>query len=91
MPNALAGLTPYAQVGILPGASSARPGYTEHPSGAALPATTPGAGSTNVGKPWSPDSPIFWVGVLVAAAIGLVGASFKVHAGPAHAGASIGK
>lgn len=60
-------------------------------AGAGLPATS---ASSNDGadKPWHPDSPIFWIAVIAAASFaGIVGASVKVHAGPAAAGASVGK
>jgi hypothetical protein len=40
----------------------------------------------------SPDSGAFWLaGVIIATALGIAGASVRVHAGPAKAGASIGK
>lgn len=43
-------------------------------------------------SPFSPDSGAFWLGaVIVATALGIAGASVKVHAGPARAGASLGK
>lgn len=40
---------------------------------------------------FSPDSGAFWLGgLIVLTALGIAGASVKVHAGPARAGASIG-
>ncbi|MFE7413141.1 hypothetical protein [Streptomyces laurentii] len=60
-------------------------------AGAGLPATST---SSNDGgdKPWHPDSPIFWVAMIgIASFVGIVGASVNLHAGPARAGASIGK
>lgn len=60
-------------------------------AGAGLPATS--AASNDGGdRPWSPDSPIFWIAVIAAASFaGIVGASVNLHAGPARAGAQIGK
>ena len=43
-------------------------------------------------SPLSPDSAAFWLaGLIVLTALGIAGASVKVHAGPARAGASFGK
>jgi hypothetical protein len=42
-------------------------------------------------KPWSPDSPLFWVGVLLAAAVGLVGFATELRAGPVRAGVKVGE
>ncbi len=33
--------------------------------------------------PWSPDSPLFWVGVAIAATFGLIGFSTHYHVGRA--------
>lgn len=41
--------------------------------------------------PWSPDSPLFWFGILAAASVGLMGYSTTVRVGPAKAGLEIGK
>jgi hypothetical protein len=62
-------------------------------AGAGLPSTSAGASAHDQGdSPWHPDSPIFWVAVIAAASFaGIVGASVNLHAGPAKAGASIGK
>jgi hypothetical protein len=60
-------------------------------AGAGLPASS---SSSNDGgdKPWHTDSPLFWVAVIAAASFaGIVGASVNLHAGPARAGASVGK
>lgn len=70
-------------------------GATSGPSaaGAGLPVTSASSTVTDGGdKPWHPDSPIFWVAVIMAASFaGIVGASVHVKAGPARAGASVGK
>lgn len=62
-------------------------------AGAGLPATSAGASAHDQGdSPWHPDSPIFWVAVIAACSFaGIVGASVNLHAGPAKAGATLGK
>lgn len=62
-------------------------------AGASLPASSPSTSHGDGGdKPWSPDSPIFWVAVITAFSIaGIVGASVNLHAGPVRAGGAIGK
>lgn len=60
-------------------------------AGAGLP-TSSGTSGDGGDKPWSPDSPIFWIAALALASFaGIVGASVNLHAGPARAGASVGK
>lgn len=44
----------------------------------------------SMAKPWSPDSPMFWVGVLLAAAVGLIGFATELRVGPARASAKLG-
>lgn len=39
---------------------------------------------------WHPDNPIFWVGVVAAAACGLIGFTVTGRAGPARASAGVG-
>lgn len=42
--------------------------------------------------PWHPDSPQFWLLLLLGGTVfGIVGASVQFRAGPARAGASLGK
>jgi hypothetical protein len=41
-------------------------------------------------KPWSPENPIFWAGVVLAAAIGLLGFATELRVGPARAGVKVG-
>jgi hypothetical protein len=59
--------------------------------GAGLPVST----ATSLDRhstPFSPDSGAFWLGgLIIATALGIAGASVRVHAGPARVGASLGK
>lgn len=41
-------------------------------------------------KPWHPDSPLFWFGVLAAVTLGLIGASTQIRVGPFKAAVSAG-
>jgi|HubBroStandDraft_4_1064222.scaffolds.fasta_scaffold05267_3 hypothetical protein len=57
--------------------------------GDALPASTY-SGGDQAAVPWSPDSPLFWGGVLVALTLlGWVGASGSVRLGRARASAEV--
>lgn len=51
------------------------------------------AGPTLAGSasPLSPSGPLFWVGVIVAASVGLMAYSTTVRVGPASASVSLGK
>lgn len=81
-----AGLNPLDHLGLNVAAASG-----PSAAGAGLPATS-GASNDGGDKPWSADSPLFWLAVIAAASFaGIVGASVNVHAGPARAGASVGK
>lgn len=40
--------------------------------------------------PWSPESPLFWFGVVAAVSVGLMGYSTTVRVGSAKAGVQIG-
>jgi hypothetical protein len=83
-----AGLSPASYFGLATGSAAAS---GPSAAGAGLPASTASVGD-GVDKPWSPDSPLFWLGVIMAAtAAGIVGASVNFRAGPARVGASIGK
>lgn len=42
-------------------------------------------------RPWHPDSPLFWFGVLTAVTLGLIGASTSLRVGPFKAAVSAGK
>lgn len=60
-------------------------------AGATLPRSSYQSGDRGA-VPWSPDSPHFWAAVLIGATLfGVVGASVNFRAGPARAGASLGK
>ena len=59
--------------------------------GAGLPRST-STSLDHASSPFSPDSGAFWLaGLIIATALGIAGASVRVHAGPARVGASIGK
>jgi hypothetical protein len=81
--DAFAQLNPYHVFGQSPTAARA--------DGAGLPRSTH-TSLDHAGSPLSPDSGAFWLGLLiVATALGIAGASVRVHAGPLRAGASAGK
>lgn len=80
-PFNLVGLTAQAPQAAHAGATTAIPGVARS-SGPAL------VGGTT--KPWHPDSPLFWFGVIAAATFGLIGASTSVRVGPAKAAVSVG-
>lgn len=40
---------------------------------------------------WSPQQPLFWFGIVAAAAVGLMGVSTHARVGPVSASASVGK
>jgi len=83
MHDAFAQLNPYHQAGMSPVAART--------DGAGLPVST-GSLIDKAAHPFSPDSGAFWLGALIiATAAGIAGASVRVHAGPARAGASVGK
>ena len=46
---------------------------------------------SSVAPPWHPDNAMFWLGVIAAASMGLIGASVSGRAGPLRASASAGK
>lgn len=72
-------------LGISPG-QPRLPGY----EGQQLPASTY-TGQDKAAVPWSPDSPLFWGGLLgVATLLGLLGASVQVRAGRTRAKAEVG-
>lgn len=59
--------------------------------GDVLPPVSHMAGDRGV-VPWHPDSPSFWlIAVGTLTLVGVLGASFNLRAGPARAGASVGK
>lgn len=77
-------MTPQSLLGLSPGTGS------RSAQGAALPPTTAGAGDL-MAVPWHPDSPVFWLAVVVAASVlGVAGASVKVRAFKGKAGLNIG-
>lgn len=50
----------------------------------------PSAASAKAGRGIHPDSPMFWVGVLLAGALGLAAASTTVRVGPLKVSGSVG-
>lgn len=47
--------------------------------------------SAGASSPLSPSGPLFWVGVIAAASVGLMAYSTSVRVGPASASLSLGK
>jgi hypothetical protein len=77
-------MTASRMLGLAPGSGSKAAGHT-------LPPTSHQAGDRAVVW-WHPDSPQFWLIAFGATALlGVSGLSFRVRAGPARAGASVGK
>ncbi|MGI8685121.1 MAG: hypothetical protein ACR2MO_08565 [Acidimicrobiales bacterium] len=79
-------LTPFHTLGLGQGQAA--------PSGAGeIPGVARSSGPAlgDDGKPWHPDSPLFWFGLIAAATIGLVAASTQVRLGPLKASLSAGK
>lgn len=76
-------LTPSLLLGLNPGAPS-------RAQGAALPPNT-AAGGDHVAVPWSPDSPLFWLGgVVLLTVLGVTGASVRVRAFSKRASVELG-
>lgn len=77
-------LTPALLLGLNPGAPSKA-------AGGSLPPTSV-TGGDNAFVPWSPDSPLFWLGAFVGLTlVGVLGASVKVRAFGKDADVNIGK
>jgi hypothetical protein len=51
----------------------------------------PGLAERNTDKPWHPDSPMFWVGILLATTFGMIAASTSIRVGPFKAAVAAGK
>jgi hypothetical protein len=51
---------------------------------------SPSHGAAVAGKPWHPDNPLFWIGVLGATTFGLMAFSTNVRVGNARAGLAVG-
>jgi hypothetical protein len=83
-PSSWNNLSPARLYGLTAGTGSKAAGHT-------LPATSHQAGDRGAVW-WSPDSPQFWLAVFIGGAFfGITGLSFRFRAGPAKAGASLGK
>lgn len=70
--------------------------YNVKPAGAVepIPGVERSAGPgtmTSIPKPWHPDNPLFWVGLLLLVTFGAVAGSTTFRVGPFTAGASAGK
>jgi hypothetical protein len=50
-----------------------------------------GPSGIDLSPAWHPDSPMFWLGAILAVAVGLAYASTTVRVGPVKASASAGK
>jgi hypothetical protein len=92
-----ASMNAYDQVGLKPVTPPPERMYDTGAGPGIARSTGPGAMSlgTIVDAPWSPHSPLFWFGALLAGTLGLVALSteFNVRVGPARAnvGGSLGK
>jgi hypothetical protein len=73
-----AGVNALSQLGVKPAAFTGAP----LPSAGAMAAPTPPLLDKDGDKPWHPDSPLFWFGLLLATTMGLIGASTAIRVGP---------
>lgn len=80
-------LNPYDLVGLRP-----VPAATPPPPGATAVAASPGrlTDIAKAGKPWSPDNPLFWFGVVTAVTFGLIAGATTIKVGPFTAAVSAG-
>lgn len=70
-------IDPYHMLGAKPAeALPSTPGHSP------LSAATASQLDRHGNKPWHPDSPLFWFGILAATTLGLIGASTSVRLGP---------
>jgi hypothetical protein len=83
------GLDSYHLYGAMPSAATnGRRGDVADPlTMAAGPSTLEGSSD----KPWHPDSPLFWFGMLLAASLGFIAASTSIRVGPFKAAVAAGK
>jgi hypothetical protein len=66
-------------------------GGTSQPGQATALAAVAGPSDDDQTSPFHPDHPVFWLGVILAGAVGLAYFSTTVRVGPASASASVGK
>lgn len=82
-------LNPFNQIGLVTQQAPA------HAASVGIPGIArsggPSAADAGAEKPWHPDSPLFWFGVVLAATLGLIGAATSVRVGPIKASTSVGK
>lgn len=77
-------MDPFAQFGLAPLSDTA---HFADP----VPAGLAGTVAPMSARALSPDSPMLWVGVLLAATLGLVGFSTHAHVGPGRVSVALGK
>jgi hypothetical protein len=82
------GINAASMLGVRPASTIGQPDVS---MGALAPGTSSPLEVGGTRKPWHPDNPMFWVGVLLAATFGLVGASTSIRVGPFKASAGAGK
>lgn len=77
----------YSMLGAKPAAFTG----ADNPSMGAMAATTPSVLDAGGDKPWHPDSPMFWFGILLATTFGLIGAATSIRVGPFKAAIGAGR
>lgn len=85
-------MSPFAAYGVpnaVAGGAPSGPGVTPIPGIARSQGPT-AAQSALGAPPWSPQSALFWFGLVAAATFGLAGVSFSGRVGSARASASLG-
>jgi hypothetical protein len=85
-PSAWDTLNPYDQLGL-----SRMVPQSAMSSGSPSIATASGPSRHDNPSPFSPDSPLFWIGALLLATAGLIGVSTSARVGPLRTSASLGK
>lgn len=73
--------------GVKPSAAVGRPSESQSLARTAGPSVA----ERNSDKPWHPDSPLFWFGLVLATTFGLIGASTSIRVGPFKAAVAAGK
>lgn len=79
---------PYNIHGVMPGAVMSGRTPTDAPL---IASAGPSTLERNTDKPWHPDSPMFWVGALLALTLGFAAASTSIRVGPFKVAAAAGK
>lgn len=81
---------PHHLYGVKPASMVGKPSSGGMPSGFDG-SIGPSMAEAGTVKPWHPDSPLFWFGMLLATTLGLIGASTAIRVGPFKAGFTAGK